>query len=86
MLLSYEDKARIERVLSITGSKTKYVKQVEAVNFSKGSLIQQAKSCSVQEVNHIPKVRERKLQDESFGNPMLPEEQESGQVLVLQEN
>ena len=39
MLLSYEDKARIERVLSITGSKTKYVKQVESCSkFQQGKL------------------------------------------------
>ena len=87
-LLSNEDKARIETLLSneeflalleVKYSTSKGLNQ--AVNFSAGSIIQQEvpKSGSEQEVNQILEVGERKLEDESFGKPMLPEKQESGQ-------
>jgi len=52
-----------------------------AVNLSTGIVIQQ-------EVRrrHILEVGERKLEDKNFEKTMLPEEQESGQERIIQDN
>ena len=94
-LVSNEDKAMIEALMSdeefLALMEVKHGtsnRLNHAVNPSKDIVIQQevAEFCITKEVCSILEVRESKPEDENFKETMLPEDQESGQERIIQEN